>query len=93
MYTQTNVFPNVFVENAEHNPLLTSPNSEYAVEFALTKEGSYDLDEYKAFLDSAIREFRHSRTYKHYKAYLYSIGLDCCQFHPNSKMFRFSILA
>lgn len=83
MYTQTNVFPNVFVENAEHNPLLTSPNSEYAVEFALTKEGSYDLDEYKAFLDSAIREFRHSRTYKHYKAYLYSIGLDCCQFHPN----------
>ena len=48
MYTQTNVFPNVFVENAEHNPLLTSPNSEYAVQFALTKEGSYDLDEYKA---------------------------------------------
>lgn len=75
-------YPDILLANLDKNPELWSPNSDYHISFALTKEGSYDLEEYKAFLDASIREFRHSRTYKHYKAYLYSIGLDFCQFHP-----------
>ena len=37
MYTNTNLFPNVFVENKENNPILTSPNAEFDIQFALTK--------------------------------------------------------
>ena len=82
MYIEPTTIPDIFVENRNCNPTLSSPNSDYMIQFALTKEGAYDLEEYKKFLDSAIREFRHSRTYSHYKAYLYSIGLNRCQFHP-----------
>lgn len=82
MYYQPTNYPDIFLANADYNPELHSPNSDYCIEFALTKRSSYDVEEYKLFLDSAIREFRHSRTYSHYKAYLMSIGLNCCQFHP-----------
>ena len=80
-YIPTN-YPDILLSNQNNNPILHSPNSDYSISFAMTKDGSYDLEEYKLFLDSAIREFRHSRTYTHYKAYLYSLGLNCCQFHP-----------
>lgn len=85
LYIEPTSIPDIFVQNTNCNPTLSSPNSDYCIEFALTREGSYDLEEYKKFLDSAIREFRHSRTYSHYKAYLYSIGMNCCQFHPYIK--------
>lgn len=75
-------YPDIFITDAEHNPTIISPNADYSIQFALTKEASYDLEEYKAFLDAAIREFRHSRTYSHYKAYLIGLGMNCCQFHP-----------
>ena len=79
----TNVnYPDIILKNDTGNPEILSPNADYAIQFALTREGTYDLEEYKAFLDSAIRLFRHSRTYLHYKAYLYSIGMNCCQLHP-----------
>lgn len=80
-YIPTN-YPDILLSNQNNNPVLHSPNSDYSISFAMTKDGSYDLEEYKLFLDSAIREFRHSRTYTHYKAYLYSLGMNCCQFHP-----------
>ena len=80
-YIPTN-YPDILLSNQNNNPILHSPNSDYSISFAMTKDGSYDLEEYKLFLDSAIREFRHSRTYTHYKAYLYSLGLNRCQFHP-----------
>ena len=68
----TNVnYPDIILKNDTGNPEILSPNADYAIQFALTREGTYDLEEYKAFLDSAIRLFRHSRTYSHYKAYLY----------------------
>lgn len=75
-------YPDIFLNNNNGNPELVSPNSTFSIQFAMTREGSYDLEEYKAFLDSAIRLFRHSKTYKHYKGYLYGIGMNCCQLHP-----------
>ena len=83
-YQYTN-YPDIILTTKNGNPTLHSPNTDYSIEFAMTREGSYDLDEYKAFLDSAIRNFRHSKTYKHYKGYLYSLGLNCCQLHPYIK--------
>lgn len=82
MFIEPTNVKDLFIDNTNNNPTLTSKNADFVIPFALTKEVSYDLEEYKKFLDSAIREFRHSRTYSHYKAYLYSIGLNCCQFHP-----------
>ena len=79
----TNVnYPDIILDNRTGNPTILSPNTDFKIQFALTREETYDLDEYKEFLDSAIRLFRHSRTYKHYKAYLHSLGMICCQFHP-----------
>jgi hypothetical protein len=82
MYCQPSNYPDIFLTNLDANPTLVSPNADYVLEFAFTKEASYDLEEYKSFLDSAIREFRHSRTYTHYKGYLIGLGMNCCQFHP-----------
>lgn len=76
-------YPDMLLSHVEDNPELRSKNSDYSIQFGLTKEASYDVEEYKMFLDSAIREFRHSPSYKNYKAYLMNMGLDCCQFHPH----------
>lgn len=75
-------YPDIYVAKDNLNPTILSPNAYYNIQFALTKEASYDLEEYKNFIDSSIREFRTSRTYKSYKHYIISLGLDCCQFHP-----------
>lgn len=82
MFYQPTNYPDIILGIKDNNPVVMSPNSDYSIEFAMTREGSYDLEEYKEFLDSAIRTFRHSRTYTHYKAYLYNLGLDTCIFHP-----------
>ena len=82
MYYSAN-YPDILLSNIDINPTLTSPNAVYSISFALTKEQTYDFEEYKRFLDSAIRNFRQSKFYTHYKHYLYSLGIDCCQFHPN----------
>ena len=80
-YSNVN-YPDIILGNKNGNPIIRSPNSDFTIEFAMTRETSYDLEEYKQFLDSAIRMFRHSNTYTNYKSYLYSIGMTCCQFHP-----------
>ena len=77
-----NNYPDIILLNNNGNPTVTSVNTDESISFALNKEGSYDLEEYRKFLDSGINLFRHSPTYKHYKAYLYSLGMNCCQFHP-----------
>ncbi len=77
-----NNYPDIILLNNNGNPTVTSVNTDESIAFALNKEGSYDLEEYRKFLDSGINLFRHSPTYKHYKAYLYSLGMNCCQFHP-----------
>ena len=73
----------IFLENSVNNPTISSPNALYKISFSMSKEQSYDFDEYKSLIDHAIREFRNSRTYSHYKAYLLSLGLNRCQFHPH----------
>lgn len=87
MIYETN-FPDLLIKNIEENPELSSRNSDFSISFAMTKEDSYDLEEYSLFLESAIRGFRHSVSYTHYKAYIMGLGIDCCQFHPyiNSDM-------
>jgi hypothetical protein len=49
----------------------------------LTADMRYDYEEYEKFLKKAVANFRSTPTYKHYKGYLYSIGINCCQFHPH----------
>lgn len=63
----------------KYNPHLSSPNTEFQEPFYQTRETFMDVDRYKAFIENCISRFRHSRTYKNYKHYLYEIGLDKCQ--------------
>ena len=67
MYQQTNV-PDIWQYN-DVNPTWQSPNSPFEISFAQTRESLMDIEVFKAFLDNAISRFRHSRTYKHYKAH------------------------
>lgn len=64
------------------NPKLYSKNQDYSIEFGLSPDNRYDFEEYTEFLWSAIRSFRSSAFYKHYKNYLYSLGINKCAFHP-----------
>lgn len=83
MYQHTNV-PDIWQYN-DVNPTWHSPNSPFEISFAQTRETLMDIEVFKAFLDNAIARFRHSRTYKHYKAHLMEMGLNRCQFHGNIK--------
>ena len=83
MYQHTNV-PDIWQYN-DVNPTWHSPNSPFEISFAQTRETLMDIEIFKAFLDNAIARFRHSRTYKHYKAHLMEMGLNRCQFHGNIK--------
>ena len=65
------------------NPTLYSPNSPFVLQFAQTRESLMDVDVYRNFLYSAITALRQSEFYKHYKAYLISLGINKCQMHPN----------
>lgn len=76
-------YPDIMLKNLETNPEIISNNIDTTIKFAFTKDDIYDYEEYEKLLDSAIREFRHSKMYTQYKSYLYSIGLDRCMFHPN----------
>ena len=76
-------YPDILLNNIEYNPELVSANTDYKIRFAFTTNDKYDYEDYEALLNSAIREFRHSRFYTQYKSYLYSLGIDRCAFHPN----------
>ena len=65
------------------NPTIVSPSCAFVLPFAQTRDTLMDVESYKAFLDSAIARFRHSVTYKNYKHFLMSLGLDRCHFHGN----------
>ncbi len=83
MEQKTN-FPDIIFDlDVNSNPTLSSPNSEYCIQFRQTKETFIDIELYKDFLDNAISRFRHSRTYKNYKSYLIDLGLNKCQLLPN----------
>lgn len=70
-------------QERENMPCLRSPNSPYELPFYQTKETLINIEDYRRFLDNAIARFRHSRTYKNYKHYLMTLGLDHCHFMSN----------
>lgn len=78
-----NDFPDIqsYINNG--NPTLRSPNSPYELGFMQTKESLNDIDSYARFINNAIAQFRHTRIYKSYKAYLMELGLDHCQYLHN----------
>lgn len=81
---ETSNIPDIeFEYDDEYNPSLKSPNATYSLQFYQTKESMMEVETYKRFLDNSISRFRHSKTYKNYKKYLYDIGLNRCQILSN----------
>jgi hypothetical protein len=76
--------PDIYFDGNYRNPCIASPNSEYAIFFAQTRETlNGDTELCKRFVENAVSNFRHSRVYKHYKSYLYDLGMDRCQILGN----------
>lgn len=65
------------------NPTIQSPNCQYPLYFRQSEATLMDIEYYKKFIENCISRFRHSRCYKNYKAYLYDIGFNRCQFLSN----------
>ena len=78
-----NPFPDIETSGSENELTLRSPNTYVELPFYQTRETLINVEDYKRFLDNAISRFRNSRTYKNYKSYLMSLGLDHCQFMSN----------
>lgn len=71
------------VYDDNYTPSIQSPNSPDELQFYATEESFVDIEFYKKFLDNAISRFRTSRTYKNYKGYLMSLGMNRCQILGN----------
>lgn len=67
----------------DFNPSIRSENCSYPLQFYATEESFVDIEFYKRFLENAISRFRTSRTYKNYKGYLMSLGMNKCQILGN----------
>lgn len=79
-----NKIPDIECYMDNNNPTIASPNTPFVIQFYQTKESLANIEDYKAFLDNAIRRFRSSRTYKHYKSFLIGeLGMDRCQVFGN----------
>jgi len=79
--TNTNIPDVSFIPGS--NPIIATNNSPTLLQFKQTKESLLDVEQYRAFLVNAISNFRKTRTYKNYKAFLMGLGLDRCQVHGN----------
>lgn len=66
-----------------YNPVIVSPETEDGLQFYQTRDTLIDVERYKSFLDNAIGRFRRSNTYKCYKSYLMSLGMNRCQILGN----------
>lgn len=76
-------FPDILQYLNNGNPTLRSPSSVYEISLFQTKDTLADIDSYARFINNAIGQFRKSRFYTAYKAYLMSLGLDHCAFMHN----------
>lgn len=76
-----NPFPGIETYQENQNPIVTSPNSTFAISFYQTRESLMDIDVYRSFLKNCEQRFRNSITYKNYKSFLISLGMDRCQVH------------
>ena len=75
-----NIYPGIDLNYENNNPILSTPNEPFSIQFAQSKESlECDAELYSDFLNNAISRFRHSKTYKQYKSHLYEAGLDRCQ--------------
>ena len=68
-----------YINTQDPIPAIYFPRCEYPLTFYQTRDTLSDMDRYKAFIDNCTHRFRKSRTYKSYKSYLMSMGLDRCQ--------------
>ena len=68
-----------YINTQDPIPAIYFPKCEYPLTFDQTRDTLADMDRYKAFIDNCTHRFRKSRTYKSYKSYLMSMGLDRCQ--------------
>ena len=76
-----NPIPGINVYQENMNPIISGPNSEYAIPFYQTRDSLTDVDAYRQFLKNVESRFRRSETYKNYKSFLMSLGFDHCQVH------------
>lgn len=82
-HPEYNQYPDIIIVD-EHNPTLRAPRAVLDLYFNQTRESLSDPDVFRSFIKSAERQFRASREYKAYKAYLMdSIGIDRCQILGN----------
>ena len=72
-----------YINTQDPIPAIYFPKCEYPLTFYQTRDTLADMDRYKAFIDNCTHRFRKSRTYKSYKSYLMSMGLDRCQIIGN----------
>ena len=72
-----------YINTNDPIPTIYFPKCEYPLMFYQTRDTLADIDKYKAFIDNCTHRFRKSRTYKSYKSYLMSMGLDRCQVMGN----------
>ena len=78
-----NPYPDILSFTESGNIFLHSPNADYDIAFAMTKETLMDIDIFRSFIQNAVSRFRHSREYKAYKAYLMELGLCNSAIHGN----------
>lgn len=81
MQAYSNPVPGIESFQANMNPMLSSPNSTYAIGFYQTRESLIDIDVYRTFLKNCEARFRKSATYSNYKGFLIGLGMDRCQVH------------
>lgn len=79
--THYNPLPGIESYQENQNPIITSPNSTFSISFYQTRESLLDIDVYRSFLKNCEMRFRRSVTYKNYKSFLISLGMDRCQVH------------
>lgn len=79
--THYNPLPDIESYQENQNPIITSPNSNFSISFYQTRESLMDIDVYRSFLKNCEMRFRRSVTYKNYKSFLISLGMDRCQVH------------
>ena len=72
-----------FINSDANINAIISPNAPYPLPFYQTKDTLIDVEKYKHFLDNSIARFRRSRSYKGYKSYLMTLGLNRCQILGN----------
>jgi hypothetical protein len=83
-----NPIPGIDSFDENMNPVISSPNSEYAIPFYQTRDTLTDVDVYRRFLKNVEKRFRSSATYTNYKSFIMELGFDHCQIHGyiNSSM-------